>query len=625
MYTYIIFACLMVFIFIFYGLAKNNKKIRGKFSYFAAFILILYIIWRGFFTLPLNSIPSSVAGILLYVSEVIGLLVYMFFIVLFHQEDKEEEEKQEELSVDETFMPSVAVFVCTYNEDINLVVSTALAVRSLKYPNKEIYICDDGHRDYLRLSCEYLGIHYLSREGNEHAKAGNINYALSQTQSDLFMVLDADFIVKKNFIYEAIPHFKDENVALVQYPQTFYNKDVFQLVRHELYNEQELFMRFLEPQLAKENALIHIGTNAILRRSAVEAIGGFPTKSITEDMATGLLLQSHGYQTKYINKAYALGVAPYTVKDLAGQRRRWAKGTVQIFHNYKPRKQKGLSLKQKLCYYNAYLYWFTSFQKIVYILAPTIFMVFDVFVVRSDLSNLLLFFIPPILMIMLAFRLYIPKVRTLTTSHIYDSFVAPIHAGAIIKEFFVSETKFKVTKKNVKTKKGTDFKTVRVHIVLALWLLVALAIAIYKIWDQSIYMFGYIVTALWTVYNLYGLGYAIIAAKRREIMSDADALSITINEDVSIEDCVYNVNQMSYNGFHLQRIKNGKYFIFEIDGRYDLQIVRTGLIVNARCLEIHKDYVLFRFDNLTVDAANRIASYYSDQLHAARPLDFDLE
>ncbi len=76
-------------------------------------------------------------------------------------------------------------------------IATALAVKALRYPNKKIYICDDGQREELKEMAERFSIGYLSREGNEHAKAGNINYALSQTTSDLVLLLDADFIVKK--------------------------------------------------------------------------------------------------------------------------------------------------------------------------------------------------------------------------------------------------------------------------------------------------------------------------------------------------------------------------------------------------------------------------------------------
>ena len=136
--------------------------------------------------------------------------------------------------------------------------------------------------------------------------------------------------------------------------------------------------------------LIHIGTNAIIRRSALEEIGGVPTSSITEDMATGMLLQDAGYETIFINKAYALGITPYTAKELTSQRTRWAQGTKQIFDHFKPRRLKGLSFMQKLCYYNSYLYWFTSFQKSSF--GTNLIYGFDIFIVRSNNHQLLLFF-----------------------------------------------------------------------------------------------------------------------------------------------------------------------------------------------------------------------------------------
>lgn len=362
----------------------------------------------------------------------------------YHPDCKDEDDG----SFDYNFNPSVDIFICTYNEDIKLVLATAHAAKALPYKNKTIYDCDDGHRKDLELFCKIFDVGYLSRTDSEFAKAGNINYALSQSNGEFFVVLDADFMVKENFIYRAISYFKDPSVALVQYPQAFYNKDPFQLVNSSLYNEQELFMRFFEPALAKDNALIHIGTNALFRRSSIEAIGGIPTNSITENMATGLLLQNAGYKTVYINEVYALGITPHSVKDLADQRRRWAKEAMQIFKSYRPRKLKGLNLKQKICYYNGYFYWLTSIQKLIYMLVPTLFMAFGIFVVNSSLSEWVFLFIPPMVLIVLSFRLYMPSIRTFTTSHIYDSFVVPIHAGAIIKEIFVHEKKFKVTKKN---------------------------------------------------------------------------------------------------------------------------------------------------------------------------------
>lgn len=603
-----------------YVLAKRNDRIKQLFSKITIVFLLIYLVWRLFFTIPVDSSISLVFGIILYVAECIGLFVYGFFIYLFS--NKLTREPIPIASGNENFEPSVAAFVCTYNEDIKLVIATALAVKALKYPNKKVYICDDGHRDELREMADRYDLGYLSREGNEHAKAGNINYALSQTSSELILLLDADFIVKKNIIYEAVDYFQNPKVALIQYPQTFYNKDPFQLLRKSFYNEQELFMRFMEPALARENALIHIGTNAIIRRSALEEIGGIPTKSITEDMATGMLLQNAGYETIFINKAYALGITPYTAKELASQRTRWAQGTKQIFDYFKPRRLKGLSVMQKLCYYNSYLYWFTSFQKIIFLLAPTLFMVFDIFIVRSNNNQLLLFFLPPFVMISLSFRLYVPKIRNLTTSHIYDCFVAPIHTGALLKEFLIPQKKFHVTRKEIVGDTDFDWRTVAPHIVIFGWILFACIIAAYRLIKGEGYEFGYIITLIWSIYNLYGLLYAIILGKNRDIESDSEALSIVTNRQLMYAAQTFEMYQMSFNGFRI-RAREGSLFV--PGNNYVFTDKKDGLMINCICRESTSAYQTFSFENLTSESAEELASYYSDQLNAAKQLEFDME
>lgn len=610
-----IFGSIILVILLFYSIATKHKTVKRIFAFVTLATLFAYIIWRGFFTLPFETPLSAVTGIVLYLAEIVGLFVFAFFVFLFARQKPEVVQPP----LQDNFRPKVCVFVCTYNEDIKLVLATAHAAKVLKYPNKAIYVCDDGHREALRTLCKKFDIHYLSRPDNAHAKAGNINYALSQTKSELFMVLDADFIVKQKFIYEAVSFFQDKKVALVQYPQTFYNKDPFQLMRGTLFNEQELFMRFQEPALAKENAMIHVGTNAILRRSAVEAIGGIPTKSITEDMATGLLLQNAGYKTRYINKAYALGITPYNVADLAAQRSRWAKGTMQIFRSYKPFRLKGLGFLQKLCYFNAYLYWFSSFQKLIYMVAPTLFMLFQIFIVKSSLQEMLLFFLLPILMIMLSFRLYIPHVRTFSMSHMYDSFVAPIHARALLKEAFHEEKIFKVTKKDITTRKSFDFRTVCPHIVIAVWIFAALAFAVFKLLQGTPYLYGYLITSAWSVYNLYGLFWVILAAKPRDIISDADALSITIDEDILIENQHFNAYQLSYNGGRIRANGACDLAYFNPGQLYQFEVARTGLKISARCTDTTNDYAAFSFENLTPKTANHLAAFYSEQLHAAKP------
>lgn len=605
-------------IFVFYFVSKRHHYVKKLFVYFSILVLFIFIVWRGLYTLPTNDFLSFVCGILFYLAEIAGLLIFIFFIIVAH--DYEADCTQEEIVYDD-YQPNIDFFICTYNEDIKLVLATAHAVKALTYKNKKIYICDDGNREALKKFCQKFDIGYITRTDNLHAKAGNINNALSQTDGELFVVLDADFIVKKNYVYRSVHYFKDEKVAMVQYPQAFYNKDPFQLMNNSLYNEQELFMRFFEPALAQKNAVIHIGTNSIMRRSAIADIGGIPTKSITEDMATGLFLQGQGYKIIYVNEVYALGITPYNVKSLAEQRQRWARGILQVFRNYNPFKMRGLTFMQKLCYFNAYLYWFTSFQKIIYIFAPIVYLVFNIFVVKQSLSSYFLFFIPPMLLIVLSFRLYMPKIRTFSNSHVYDVFVAPIHASAIIKEIFHHSTKFKVTDKKVTELTNFDFKTVRFHIALVILSIVAIAMGIYKMVTQPSYIFAIIVTLGWTIYNLYGLIFAVLAAKNREILTDADALSIEVSENMSYKDFTFEATTFSYNGFRIISIGKGELSTFNVDELYSFTLTNYALGISARCIKKEKNYAVFTFENLDPDFAIDLARYYSMKLHVAKSVN----
>ncbi len=155
-------------------------------------------------------------------------------------------------------------------------------------------------------------------------------------------------------------------------------------------------------------------------------------------MATGMLLQDAGYETIFINKAYALGILPYTAKELTSQRTQWAQGTKQIFDHFKPR-LKGLSFMQKLCYYNSYLYWFTSFKKSF--MAPTLFMV----LISSSKATITIVAVLLPLSLWFPFVCMFPKIRNLTSSHIYDCFDRSIRG--IDQRIYEITERFNVTKK----------------------------------------------------------------------------------------------------------------------------------------------------------------------------------
>lgn len=138
---------------------------------------------------------------------------------------------------------AVDVYVCTYNEDVEVVLATLAGCRALSYPHTT-WLLDDGRRPQMRELAELAGAHYLTRADNSHAKAGNINAALPRTSGDLILMLDADHVPMPDALDAMVGYFDDEQMGLVQSPHDFFNHDSVQHYvagRHE----QSLFYRVI--------------------------------------------------------------------------------------------------------------------------------------------------------------------------------------------------------------------------------------------------------------------------------------------------------------------------------------------------------------------------------------------
>lgn len=111
-------------------------------------------------------------------------------------------------------------------------------------------------------------------------------------------------------------------------------------------------------------------------------------------MAVGMLLQDRGYKTVFINEELVYGLSATTFEDLVKQRDRWCRGNLQVMKGFNPLVRKGLTASQKLAYWDGVLYWFSSLQKMVYIIAPILYLTFGVLILNTTLENLLEMFIP---------------------------------------------------------------------------------------------------------------------------------------------------------------------------------------------------------------------------------------
>ena len=134
-------------------------------------------------------------------------------------------------------------------------------------------------------------------------------------------------------LWRLVGFFRDPAIACVQTPQFFFNKDsvltnlgLFDLVA----DDQRLFFDVIMPARDAWGAAFCCGTGFLMRRSALEAIGGIPTGSICEDMLTSIELKRRGLKTIYLKEELCIGLAPESVKAFFVQRVRWARGNIQI-------------------------------------------------------------------------------------------------------------------------------------------------------------------------------------------------------------------------------------------------------------------------------------------------------
>ena len=188
-------------------------------------------------------------------------------------------------------------------------------------------------------------------------------------------------IVISDFLLKTIPFFVDVelrekerpeaerlHLGLLQTPQCFYDPDVFQ---HALYserrapNEQDFFYRTIEPAKTTTNSVIYGGSNTILSRRALEDIGGFYTGSITEDFATGLLIESAGYISLALPEPLASGQTPHTFREHVKQRTRWARGVIVTAKKLKIWRRKNLTLAQKISYWSSMFYWYSPIKNFI--------------------------------------------------------------------------------------------------------------------------------------------------------------------------------------------------------------------------------------------------------------------
>jgi cellulose synthase (UDP-forming) len=329
---------------------------------FAAVWLVIarYLEWRLFETvMPAGGEWYEVGWVwFCFAVEVLALFDALILYLAFlrasdrHAEADAHEARLRSLPPEAT--PSVDLYIPTFNESLEVLEKTITGALCLEYPNFKIWVLDDGRRPWLKAFCEAKGVGYLTRPDNAHAKAGNINHALTKTDADFVAIFDADFIPQRNFLIRTMGFFEDPRVGIVQVPHAFYNYDPTQsslALQKALPDDQRFFFEAVMPSRDGWDAAFCCGSNSVTRREALRSVGdALPTDSITEDMLLSIALLRNGYITRYLCERLAFGLAPEGLKAFFVQRKRWARGAMQILYLAAGPLGRNLSLMQRLLF-----------------------------------------------------------------------------------------------------------------------------------------------------------------------------------------------------------------------------------------------------------------------------------
>ncbi|HET8705778.1 MAG TPA: glycosyl hydrolase family 8, partial [Pseudomonadales bacterium] len=205
-----------------------------------------YLWWRCQHSLNYIEPSGPYISIALLIAEI---YCFITVILLLVQVGLRSPGARKKIEVDDSYQPSVDILVPIYSESLEILEATLMGCAMMNYRNKNIYVCDDSHRDSVKEMAEKFGGHYI-RGPKKHAKAGNINNALKNTNGELILIFDTDHIPVVTFLDETVPLLADEKVGFVQTAHHFYNPDIFQNALRtpaSISDEQDFFHHGIQP------------------------------------------------------------------------------------------------------------------------------------------------------------------------------------------------------------------------------------------------------------------------------------------------------------------------------------------------------------------------------------------
>lgn len=242
---------------------------------------------------------------------------------------------------------TVDVFITACGEDPALIERALTAACTMRGQHKT-WLLDDGRDPALARLAEQLGAGYLTRQERKHAKAGNVNAALAHTNGDIVVIFDVDHAPKPNFLERSLGYFTDPEVGFVQVMLTFENNQDGWVAQSAAETSYDFYNPTSIGADGVKSATL-IGTNSLIRRKALESIGGYQP-GLAEDLETSIAFHAAGWRSAYVSEPLAPGFAPPDLDAWFTQQFKWARGVFETLLTAYPRYFSNLKLGQRLFY-----------------------------------------------------------------------------------------------------------------------------------------------------------------------------------------------------------------------------------------------------------------------------------
>lgn len=240
---------------------------------------------------------------------------------------------------DETYKPFVTIMIPAHNEE-SVITNTIRTVFSIDYPNYEVIVIDDRSSDNTATVITELAKNYegrlkvlIRKKDAFPGKSAVLNDALKIAQGEAILVFDADAEMAPDFLTKLVYELQPKDVGAVQARKVIKNKDVNTLTKCQN-NEMTMDTHFQMTRDAVKGAVELRGNGELIKRTALEDIGGWNNYTITDDLDMSTRLHIKGWDVRFCPEAIVYEEGIMYLIPLYRQRRRWLEGTIRRYLEY---------------------------------------------------------------------------------------------------------------------------------------------------------------------------------------------------------------------------------------------------------------------------------------------------